>query len=194
VRDKSEGSTDGYEAQGQAAKGKGLFVVLGIVVVGAAVAAAGYALGRTSGVDLDAARSAAERTGQVQGSELGGERGYQAGFEEGRRDAYEREIEEGEVDATEGEARASDSAESGDLQQGAADRIAQDGLTADPEQTFIEESAVDPVWAIVSGFAIEGESWVVWYRDGEVIEGGFSDEDRPDEAPCDLAPFSEDRC
>lgn len=50
--------------------------------------AGGYALGRSSGEDLDAARAAGERAGQAEGAALGEERGTKEGLRAGRKQGY----------------------------------------------------------------------------------------------------------
>ena len=81
------------------------------IVVGiAAIGAGGYAIGRSSGEDLDAAAAAGTRAGNAtaardgreegyaQGLRLGRKRGYEAAFPEAYRAAYARQFRAAEVD------------------------------------------------------------------------------------------------
>lgn len=70
------------------------------------------------------------------------------------------------------------------------------GLMVGTGQTLSDTSDVDPAWTVVSGFDDSG-TWAVWYRDGEVVQAnsaGTGEDDRPADAPCDLATFSESSC
>jgi hypothetical protein len=170
---------------------------LAVLLLAGGVALGTYALGRGSGADLEAAREAGARGGQQEGTQQGGARGYEAGFEEGLREARsagQRSADDTEAGPADEEAAGDGGTGGTDLEGLAGEEIAQDGLTIDPGQIFVEESAVDQDWAVVSGFAVEGESWAVWFQNGEAVAEGSTDADRPADAPCDLAPFSEDRC
>jgi hypothetical protein len=66
---------------------RGLFV--GVAVVAVLLLAAGsYLLGKASGEDLDAARSAGSAAGQQAGAAKGAEQGYSSGHARGQRQAY----------------------------------------------------------------------------------------------------------
>lgn len=75
--------------------------VLGLVVTMLTLAAsvAGYAIGSSSGEDLDTARLSGERAGERSGAAQGSERGYDKGFEEGRSDAYAAASDKAEANA-----------------------------------------------------------------------------------------------
>jgi hypothetical protein len=53
-------------------------------------AGGGYAVGRSAGADLDAARVAGERQGRAEGSARGAARGYEGGLRAGREVGYKQ--------------------------------------------------------------------------------------------------------
>ncbi len=62
-----------------------------VAVVGmAAAAGGGYALGRSTGADLDGARTRGEKTGAARGSALGAQRGFAEGLKAGRQAGYDQ--------------------------------------------------------------------------------------------------------
>ena len=66
---------------------KGLLLGVAVVLI-ALLAGGGYLLGKSSGEDLDAARSAGSAAGERAGSAQGAEQGFAEGQEQGRRVGY----------------------------------------------------------------------------------------------------------
>ena len=62
--------------------------LLVIIVIAFVAAAGGYVFGRSTGEDLDRARTDGRAIGERIGSASGAERGYRAGLGDGRRQAY----------------------------------------------------------------------------------------------------------
>jgi uncharacterized Zn finger protein (UPF0148 family) len=94
---------DDAESAARPGKGRGTraMVMVGLLLLAGGVAVAGYAIGRGTGGDLEAARETGAQAGEEEGAKRGGELGYEAGFEEGRREAYESEVESGSESAEE---------------------------------------------------------------------------------------------
>jgi hypothetical protein len=65
-------------------------VALVAVLLAIAAGAGGYALGKSTGADLEAARAQGARSGKVEGADRGSQKGYDQGFEAGFRQAKAR--------------------------------------------------------------------------------------------------------
>jgi flagellar biosynthesis/type III secretory pathway protein FliH len=62
----------------------------GVLVVAIAIGFCAYAYCKSTGEDLDAARTQGTETGQRKGAARGAAQGYAAGFKKGREDGFER--------------------------------------------------------------------------------------------------------
>jgi hypothetical protein len=66
------------------------WIVLGAVIAAGVLGTGAYFVGRATGDDIDAARSAAQREGQAVGEQRGRKSGLRAGKRDGYSDAYRK--------------------------------------------------------------------------------------------------------